>query len=474
MNIVDAVKDPHLFRPFLLESSDGDKSGLDTWQNWITALKVVYGLPLRRRSERELVKRCTGRSARHLPKPGFNTSIFLTGRRSGKSRNAAIIGAYEAVIAGHEDKLAKGERGVVAVCAPSKSQGRVVKEYLRAVFDSDLLRDQVVNENRWEFELKNGNRIEILSGDWRTIRGYTLISAIVDEACFFGIDSESKVKNDTELVRAIAPGLASVGGRMVLISSPYAMKGYCYHQHKVSFGNESAPVLVWNCPSRVMNPSLPQSVVDQAYRDDPVSAKAEYGGEFRDDVCGYVSVTALEQVVIKDRTSLMPNPEARYSAFADLSGGRNDDAAIAIGHREENRVVQDFIKRYPAPFNPHAVIGDMSRILNEYKITKLIGDNYAGEFVVRAFKDCGVRYRPCKPSKSILYADLLPWITSERLELLDEPMMFSQLVNLERRTRSGGRDQIDHPVGGHDDLANVVAGMVHSVVHYQPRIARAL
>jgi hypothetical protein len=30
---------------------------------------------------------------------------------------------------------------------------------------------------------------------------------------------------------------------------------------------------------------------------------------------------------------------------------------------------------------------------------------------------------------------------------------------LERRTRSGGRDVIDHPVGGHDDLSNVLAGV---------------
>lgn len=33
-----------------------------------------------------------------------------------------------------------------------------------------------------------------------------------------------------------------------------------------------------------------------------------------------------------------------------------------------------------------------------------------------------------------------------------------QLVGLERRTARGGRDSIDHPPGGHDDVANAVAG----------------
>ena len=34
------------------------------------------------------------------------------------------------------------------------------------------------------------------------------------------------------------------------------------------------------------------------------------------------------------------------------------------------------------------------------------------------------------------------------------------LTALERKARSGGRDLIDHPVGGHDDVANAVAGAI--------------
>jgi hypothetical protein len=36
--------------------------------------------------------------------------------------------------------------------------------------------------------------------------------------------------------------------------------------------------------------------------------------------------------------------------------------------------------------------------------------------------------------------------------------MVSQFVGLERRTSRGGRDSIDHAPGGHDDVANAVAG----------------
>src|SRR5262245_27772761 len=47
---------------------------------------------------------------------------------------------------------------------------------------------------------------------------------------------------------------------------------------------------------------------------------------------------------------------------------------------------------------------------------------------------------------------------SGRVELLDLPKLISQLASLERRTSRAGRDQIDHPRGQHDDIANAAAG----------------
>jgi hypothetical protein len=46
----------------------------------------------------------------------------------------------------------------------------------------------------------------------------------------------------------------------------------------------------------------------------------------------------------------------------------------------------------------------------------------------------------------------------------------SQLVGLERRTARSGRDSIDHPPGGHDDLANCVAGALTTVARPQQKL----
>jgi hypothetical protein len=63
-----------------------------------------------------------------MPSDGFRTALFLTGRRSGKSRIAAVVAAYEAVLAGLESRLDKGERGIVPVVSPTRRQSAIVHE----------------------------------------------------------------------------------------------------------------------------------------------------------------------------------------------------------------------------------------------------------------------------------------------------------------------------------------------------------
>ena len=62
---------------------------------------------------------------------------------------------------------------------------------------------------------------------------------------------------------------------------------------------------------------------------------------------------------------------------------------------------------------------------------------------------------------------MLPMLNAGRCSLLDNQRLISQLCGLERRTARGGRDSIDHAPGGHDDIANAVAGAL-LLVGYAP------
>ena len=69
-----------------------------------------------------------------------------------------------------------------------------------------------------------------------------------------------------------------------------------------------------------------------------------------------------------------------------------------------------------------------------------------------------MRYKHSERDRSAIYSDALPLFTSGRARLLDNPKLVMQIANLERRTASGGRDRIDHPERGHDDLSNSACG----------------
>lgn len=233
-----------------------------------------------------------------------------------------------------------------------------------------------------------------------------------------------------------------------------------------------------------MNSTIPQQVIDQAMTEDPAAARAEYLGEFRDDIAAFIPRELVEQVVVKGRQQIPYESGKSYAAFVDVSGGRSDDAALAIAHLSEDGrvVIIDFLHRWRPPFNPDSVIADMVADLGRYRISEVVGDNYSAEFTKSAFESRGVLYSrattsdfsqnptgpPVAKPKSQLYAELLPRICSHEVELLDNDVLISQLANLERKTRSGGRDVIDHPKGMHDDLANVIAGVCDVAVH-QPK-----
>ncbi len=75
---------------------------------------------------------------------------------------------------------------------------------------------------------------------------------------------------------------------------------------------------------------------------------------------------------------------------------------------------------------------------------------------------------PSAKPKADIYRELLPLLNAHRCALLDHQRLVSQLVGLERRTARSGHDSIDHAPGGHDDIANAVAGALLLVGTHVP------
>jgi hypothetical protein len=112
--------------------------------------------------------------------------------------------------------------------------------------------------------------------------------------------------------------------------------------------------------------------------------------------------------------------------------------------------------------SPEATVEEFVALLKPYRVREVYGDRYSEELIRERFRSHGVDYVVSRWTRSDLYVELLPLLTSRRARLLDDKRFVTQLLSLERRTGSSGRDAISHPRDGHDDVANAVAGaLVH-------------
>ena len=84
---------------------------------------------------------------------------------------------------------------------------------------------------------------------------------------------------------------------LLCASSPYARKGALFEAYRRHHGQDGDPVLLWHAPTRVMNPSVPQAMIDAATERDPSHARAEYGAQFRDDIESYIKLDVVERCV---------------------------------------------------------------------------------------------------------------------------------------------------------------------------------
>lgn len=171
----------------------------------------------------------------------------------------------------------------------------------------------------------------------------------------------------------------------------------------------------------------------------------------------------VDSCIAWDVSERPPAAGVVYKAFTDPSGGSNDAMTLAIGHAEGDRAMLDVVRERKPPFSPDAVVEEFCSLLKQYGITSVTGDRYAGEWPRERFRVHGIEYVVAEKTRSEIYRDLLPGLNSGTVELLDVPRLADQLCNLERRVVRGGRESIDHPPGGHDDLANSAGGVLVSL-----------
>jgi hypothetical protein len=285
---------------------------------------------------------------RDPPKTQVRELFVVAERRAGKDSIASLCVAYAAIqnYAG-AGLLRPGEAASVLCLAVDRVQARIIHSYSKAYFDRiSALKPLVKRETNDGFELSTGAEVSILASNFRSVRGRAVAFAVLDECAY--MRSEESATNDIELYNALLPGMATLPRSMLIgISSPYKRSGLLYEKWRQNFGKPSDEVLVIQVPSRVLNPTLPQSVVHEAMAADPAVARAEWMAQWRDDVASYLPRDLIEAAVDEGVAVRPPRPGVVYQCAADPSGGASDSFACAVSHSEGRNIVLDCLIEIP-------------------------------------------------------------------------------------------------------------------------------
>jgi hypothetical protein len=449
ITILDAIDDPQLFKPWF-------RGAPTNWTGWRAFLAALFALPLSE-EQAAVYRECTGRNA--LPTQPATEGWLLCGRRAGKSAMMSLVACWLA-LRDYSEYLAPGERASIMLIAVERKQARVLHRYVSAMLHNIPILAGLI-EREWSdgFDLHNQVTIEIATCSYKTVRGYAIAAALLDEVAFFR--SEDAANPDEEVLGALRPGMAGIPGSVLLCaSSPYSKRGALWNAYAGHYGQDGDPVLVWQAATRRMNPTISQAVIDAAYERDPDVAASEWGALFRADVERIFTTEAVDAVVSPGVLERGRLPGVQYFCATDPSGGSADSFTIAIAHKEGNKIVLDAVRERRPPFSPEDIVNEFATLAHAYSVTTVFGDRYGGDFPRELFRKRGIDYRLHEKTCSDLFQRLVPLVNSRRIDLLDVPRLTAQLTGLERRTaRASGKASISHPPGAHDYLAAVVAGV---------------
>jgi hypothetical protein len=451
LDIIDAIESKKY-----LKSEFHD---VNTWKAWIACLKATFALSDKMTDEDwEIFSKHTGRMT--LPDQPFGEVFLIIGRRGGKSFVSALIAVYLAIFVDWSKDLRSGELGYIFVIASDLDQSRVVLSYIKALLSRAPFKEMVKKEIKSQVILQNNIVIEIKTASWRGIRGYTCVAAICDELGMWR--AEYSANPSEEILEALRPTMDTVKESLLIgISTPKGRRGALWQAYKNYYGKNDDNTLVWHGTTLEMNPTFPKEKIDRAMKRDPHAARAEYYAEFRADEETYLPLEDIEAATIKGRKMLLFDPDVRYRAFVDSTGGRGDSFALAIGHLQENKILIDRMEEVKVvrEMDLELTVTKFCVILKDYKCHQVVGDKFAGNWVSQSFERQGIIYKSSERTKNDLYMSFMPLVLTRTVELPDIERLSEQLQSLERIPQSSSTDSVNHPKGGHDDCANVIAGV---------------
>lgn len=484
--LAEVIDDPKLMQPCWTSLSSPQQ----------VAIKAFYGLPLTTPSDLAIwsilndhvVYDALGypQSITICPYEPKEYSVFvgILGRRAGKSAAiTAFIALYEILFGGHLDHVSEGQDVIVPYIAQDLATAKANMCHIALMArKSPSLESQISNATRDKIEFKNGITVLPEPPAIKTGRGFAMPIVIGDELGFWYRTSEA-ANPDYEVQRAVSYAqLQFPRAKQILISTPYTEEGLLWDYWRAGTSGCKLPMedrgefddsLVLQASTAAMeNPRITKKRLAKLQQEDPEAFTRESLARFVTAISGFLPpdlVTKATQTGIKERTkasnetgSVMP----MYIGAMDPAF-RHDSFAFSIFHMtSDGTVVQDVLrtwtpdKKLKVTLDPSIIIAEIGQLVVDWGLSMVYSDQYQLEALQqlaqqRNFTIIGNDFTG--KSKAKMYGSLIQLLRTSRLKLLDMPVIYQQLTQLQKKLNAMGGVAIAAPHGRHDDVASVIA-----------------
>ena len=206
------------------------------------------------------------------------------------------------------------------------------------------------------------------------------------------------------------------------------------------------------------------SFLEQERKRDEEKFRREFLAEFTDQIAAWVVPDVLEPCIVRGRTELPRVENAAYVVAVDPAFKHNDFALAVLHKTADGPVVVDRVARWAgtkkAPLGFEWVCEEIARIVNEYGIREVLGDQYCAAIIKQYFDKLGIHYHEYTfgaHTRADLFGNLRHLLVQRKIELLDEPVLLRQLRALEERHTPNGNIDIRPSYSQKDDVAVAVA-----------------
>lgn len=439
--------------------------------------RIADGRPLEELADDEdVVRMVGGREALPALPTIPPTELYVIGAiRSGKSKLSAAI-ALDVALTIDLSRLQRQEVARIAIVSVSMDNAKVVLDFIVEALshEDSRLKRYMVHETRQRVLVQrdDGRLVEIVikagSVSGRSLVSKWTVCCIFDEAARMLGKADGAV-NFEDLRAAVIARLRLIGGRLIVVSSPWAARGPIFEAVQEGFGKPTRDRVILRATGPMLCPvNWTPEACEREKLDPRGSYETDVLGQFVDPEAGFLTAAQVGAATRGGPVELPREQGWTYTAAMDPATTGNAWTLVVVAHRAGETEEQDEFRVALArqwqgsrtqPLLARDVFAEMAPILKGYGIWEVHTDRWGGTLLAEHGDYAGITVtmnRDTSEERVQAHQNFRTRLLHGRVELAPVEALRADLVMVRKKLQPGGAIRFDYPVtrdGRHADFA---------------------